>query len=159
MEMSPIRFLALISAVILLGGCAPGESPYSQNMTLLTGGTKKTWVTVDFQSPMAGEGINCRADDILTLELFNPQFKLPVFTLEDNVSRCYNTDPFLVSAGGWRLNNQQTRLILSEQKNGVKSNDIYDILELTENRMVLRHRNENFTNLVVFYETITYESR
>ena len=159
MEMRTLcRLLLLITGIILVA-CEPGESPYSQNMTLLTGGTKKTWVTVDYQSPMIGEGINCKADDILVLELFNPQLRLPVFKLEDNVVRCSSSDPYLVSAGGWRLNNQQTRIIFSEQKNGVKSNDIFDIIELTEDRMVLRHRNENFYNLVVFFETITYESR
>jgi hypothetical protein len=150
--------LILIGFILMfLPGCEEAESPYSNVIRLLTNNDKKIWVTISIESTEEIEGINCDADDVLTLQLFDPVVQEPTYLLDEGFVRCayYPTDP---NAGTWRLNNAQTRIIFTYGEGSSRSNDLYDILELSERKLVLRNRSESFYDLTVTYRIITYES-
>ena len=143
--------------ILLLMSCDETVTPYSNVLKLLTNNDTKIWVTVNIESTNETEGINCEEDDILTLTLFNHILKQPTYLLTDGFIRCdyYPTEP---NKGVWRLNNAQTRIIITYGEGFNRANDLYDILELTEKKLVLRNRIESLYDLTVTYRTITYES-
>jgi hypothetical protein len=156
MEMK-VKSLLIVFSIALMMSCEESESPYSNVIRLLTNNDVKIWVTTSVESTEDAEGINCFGDDILSLQLFDPIKQEPTFRLDEGFVRCsYNDDES--SNGTWRLNNAQTRIILTYGEGSERSNDLYDIIELTERRLVLRNRNESFYDLTVTIRTITYES-
>jgi hypothetical protein len=152
-----LKYLIICIGLLLIGSCEEAETPYSNVIRLLTNNDIKIWVTISIESTEEGEGINCAEDDILTLQLFDAIGQEPSYLLDEGFIRCsyYNEEP---NTGSWRLNNAQTRIIFTYGEGSDRANDLYDILELTERRLVLRNRIESFYDLTVTYRTIIYES-
>lgn len=133
--------------------------PFSNRILFLTNNDAKNWTTVSVESDDTIEGINCEEDDILTLTLFDYTLEDPgpSFSKADGLVRCDYTEPYVINSGSWRLNNAQTRIILTRIfSDGSRINDLVDILELEERKMVLRFRDE--TDLKITFTTYTYES-
>ena len=149
-------YIALIALII---GCQESVSPYSDNIRLLTSNTKKVWSVVAVESADEAEGINCEEDDILTLELFDEKRNQPSFSLADGFVKCdFSESSNVTDEGTWRLNNAQTRIILTSVIGELRINNLYDIIELSERKMILRRTEESYHNLTVTTTTITYES-
>ncbi len=133
--------------------------PFSNRILFLTNNDTKNWSTVSIESDDPIEGINCEEDDVLTLTIFDYtlQDPGPSFSKVDGLVRCDYTLPYVVNSGSWRLNNAQTRIILTRVfSDGSRINDLVDILELEDRKMVLRFRDE--TDLKITFTTYTYES-
>jgi hypothetical protein len=143
--------------LLLTMSCEESETPYSNVIRLLTNNDSKAWIVTSIESTDDSEGIDCSEDDILSLQLFDPVRQEPSFTLDEGFVRCsyYNEDS---DVGSWRLNNAQTRIIFTFGDGADRANDLYDIIELSERKLVLRNRSESFYDLTVTYRTITYES-
>jgi hypothetical protein len=156
MEMK-LKSLLVCFSIVLIMSCEESVTPYSNVIRLLTNNDSKIWVTTSIESTEEAEGINCAEDDILLLQLFDPVRQEPTFNLDEGFVRCsyYNQSS---NNGSWRLNNAQTRIILTYGEGSERANDLYDIIELTERRLVLRNRSESFYDLTVTYRTIVYES-
>lgn len=151
------RLLYISLSFLIFTNCEESVSPYSNVIRLLTNNDVKIWVTTSIESTEDIVGIDCYEDDILSLQLFDPVRQEPTFSLDYGFVRCsyYNEES---SNGSWRLNNAQTRIILTYGEGASRANDLYDIIELTERRLVVRNRIESFVDLTVTYRTITYES-
>ena len=151
---SVITILAMVAA-----GCQDTDVTGSDRIFLLTGNDSKVWTTINIDSDTSEEGINCEADDVLELQLFNPTQKEPRFWVTDGFMRCFENDSdYQLRSGSWRLNNERTRIIFTYGQE-IRFNELYDILELTAERMVLRKRSESLYDLDVTTEIFTYESR
>jgi hypothetical protein len=152
-----LKSIFIVFCILFIMSCEESESPYSNVIRLLTNNDSKVWVTTAIESTDEPEGINCIEDDILRLQLFDPEKEGPAFTLDNGFVRClYDTEESY--SGSWRLNNAQTRIILTYGEGADRTNDLYDILELSDRKLVLRNRTESFYDLTVTYRTITYES-
>jgi hypothetical protein len=141
--------------------CEESPSPYPDRIKLLTNNGIKKWTIITSEYPDKPLGVDCGDDDILTLNIFDPAFNegegAPTFSFTDGFLRC--EEDYEYSNGSWRMNNNQTRLILTEGEGEFRYNYLYDIMELSERRMVLRYRSESYSDLAVTYYTYTYESR
>ena len=152
----------LISVILVTGilaGCEEVVDPATNRIFLLTENSSKTWTTLSIESTEEKEGINCEEDDQITFSLFDDLEKEPRFVTNDGFIRCDYDDSYLLKAGSWRLNNSKTRIILTYGVDQFRTNDLYDILELTNDKLVLRKRIESFNTLLVKTQIITYESR
>ncbi|NOS94297.1 MAG: hypothetical protein HOP30_20475 [Cyclobacteriaceae bacterium] len=156
-----MRFNKYISCALLLTAfaCSDSDSISTERIRLLTDNATKKWtvISVDREEPIAG--IDCEADDILTLKLFDNTLAKPgaSFSLSEGLIRCDFEDSYITTSGSWRLNNAQTRLIFTRiYSNGLRTNSLVDIIELQERKMVLRYREE--LDLKITYTTYTYES-
>ena len=156
-----MKKIYLISTVLLTGilGCEEDVNPTSDRIFLLTGNSSKTWTTLSIESEDEEQGINCEEDNQITFTLFDEQEKEPRFTSNDGFIRCDYDYSYQLESGSWRLNNSRTRIILTYGVDQSRTNDLYDILELTTDKLVLRKRRESYNTLVVKTEIITYESR
>lgn len=152
-----LKSLCIGFCILFMMSCEDSESPYSNVIRLLTNNDSKAWVTMAIESTDEPEGINCIEDDVLELQLFDPEKEGPSFTFDNGFIRC-NYEIEESYSGIWRLNNAQTRIILTYGEGADRTNELYDIIELSERKLVLRNRSESFYDLTVTYRTITYES-
>jgi len=149
----------VVVLVMLATSCQDTEIAADDRIFLLTGNDSKVWTTIKIESESSEEGINCEADDVLELQLFNPAQKEPRFWVTDGFMRCFEDfSDYRLRSGTWRLNNERTRIIFTYGQE-IRFNELYDILELTSERMVLRKRSESLYDLDVTTEIFTYESR
>ncbi len=156
-----MRLNKYISYTLLLAAfaCSDSESISSERIRLLTDNATKKWSVISITREEPIVGIDCEADDILTLKLFDNTLAKPgaSFSLSEGLIRCDFEDRYITTTGSWRLNNAQTRLIFTRiYSDGSRTNALVDIIELQERKMVLRYREES--DLKITYTTYTYES-
>lgn len=150
---------AVIILLLIALSCKESVTPFRNGIRLLTNNSTKTWTVTSIEEEDPVTGLNCSADDILTIKLFddNLQPPGPSYSRSEGFVRCNLLNDYELESGSWRLNNSETRIIFTKIfSDGDRINYLYDILELEERRMVLRYRNE--FNMHLSFKTYTYES-
>lgn len=117
------------------------EDPEPSTLTLLTSNDSKSWRVSEYYENGELNNTDCSRDDIWTFKLYDEgRNGQSSFTIEDNFISCGSK--YSIS-GIWRINNLGNRItlttpILGNVQAGFNQNEVYEIIELSDSKMIFR---------------------
>lgn len=141
-----MRIILLLTIGLFIFSCNQDE-PEPSRLSLLTNNSTKSWRVIEYIENGESKTLDCPSDDIWTFVLFDDaQNGQPSYRIEDNFISC-ESDDYIRESGIWRINNGQNRIVLSFSLGGANSqfivNESAEILELSEDRLILVFNNED----------------